>query len=130
MPPAAPTPATASGACSISSSGIARSSIKKGFKRYPMRILGLKSDLLLPLDKGGRLRTWHLMRHLARRHEITYLSFADPAENTQRLAQMREVASRVETVPRTEAQKGSFQFFAGAALRLFDPLPYAVGKYR
>ena len=31
-----------------------------------MRILWLKSDLLLPLDKGGKLRTWHLMRHLAR----------------------------------------------------------------
>ena len=42
-----------------------------------MRILWLKSDLLLPLDKGGRLRTWHLMRHLARRHDITYLSFAE-----------------------------------------------------
>ena len=38
-----------------------------------MRILWLKSDLLLPLDKGGKLRTWHLMRHLAQRHEITYL---------------------------------------------------------
>ena len=24
-----------------------------------MRILWLKSDLLLPLDKGGKLRTWH-----------------------------------------------------------------------
>ena len=38
------------------------------FRRFPgaclarpdgtMRILWLKSDLLLPLDKGGRLRTW------------------------------------------------------------------------
>ena len=43
-----------------------------------MRILWLKSDLLLPLDKGGKLRTWHLMRHLARRHDITYLAFAGP----------------------------------------------------
>ena len=43
-----------------------------------MRILWLNASLLLPLDKGGRLRTWHLMRHLAQRHSITYLSFADP----------------------------------------------------
>jgi hypothetical protein len=34
-------------------------------KNRLMRILWLKSDLLLPLDKGGKLRTWHLMRHLA-----------------------------------------------------------------
>ena len=34
-----------------------------------MRILWLTTNLLLPLDKGGKLRTWHLMRHLAARHE-------------------------------------------------------------
>ena len=47
-----------------------------------MRILWLKSDVLLPLDKGGKLRTWHLMRHLARRHAITYLAFAEPGTPT------------------------------------------------
>ena len=31
-----------------------------------MKILWLSAGLLLPLDKGGKLRTWHLMRHLAR----------------------------------------------------------------
>ena len=48
-----------------------------------MRILWLKTDLLLPLDKGGRLRSWHLMRHLAKRHEITYLSFADGEQRSR-----------------------------------------------
>ena len=42
-----------------------------------MKILWLNAGLLLPLDKGGKLRTWHLMRGLAARHDITYLSFAD-----------------------------------------------------
>ena len=45
-----------------------------------MKILWLNAGLLLPLDKGGKLRTWHVMRHLAARHDITYLSFADPAQ--------------------------------------------------
>jgi hypothetical protein len=31
-----------------------------------MKILWLNAGLLLPLDKGGKLRTWHVMRHLAR----------------------------------------------------------------
>src|SRR5260221_18039 len=95
-----------------------------------MRILWLKSDLLLPLDKGGKLRTWHLMRDLARRHDITYLAFAEPGQPAADVEGMREVASRVETIPRTEAPKGSLRFYAGAALRLADPLPYAVAKYR
>ena len=90
-----------------------------------MRILWLKSDLLLPLDKGGRLRTWHLMRHLARRHDITYLSFAEGVADG-----MDQVARRVEAVPRTEPPKGTLRFYADAALHLVDPLPYAVAKYR
>ena len=60
-----------------------------------MRILWLKSDLLLPLDKGGKLRTWHLMRHLARRHEITYLAFREPEQPAANVEGMKEVASRV-----------------------------------
>jgi sugar transferase (PEP-CTERM/EpsH1 system associated) len=95
-----------------------------------MRILWLKSDLLLPLDKGGKLRTWHLMRHLARRHEITYLAFAEPDTPRAHRDGMREVAAHIETVPRTDPPKGSLRFYADAAAHLVDPLPYAVGKYR
>ena len=95
-----------------------------------MRILWLKADLLLPLDKGGKLRTWHLMRHLAKRHEITYLSFAQPDEDRSHIEGMSEVARFVETVPRVEVQKGSPRFYAKVAWHLADPLPYAVGQYR
>ena len=94
-----------------------------------MRILWLKSDLLLPLDKGGRLRTWHLMRHLARRHDITYLSFSDRGQD-RNVAGMREVATRVVTVPRSDPTKRSLLFYMDAARYLADPLPYAVAKYR
>jgi polysaccharide biosynthesis protein PslH len=95
-----------------------------------MRILWLKSDLLLPLDKGGKLRTWHLMRHLARSHDITYLAFAEPGQPAGDVEDMREVASRVETITRAEAPKGTLRFYAGAAMHVVDPLPYAVAKYR
>jgi sugar transferase (PEP-CTERM/EpsH1 system associated) len=95
-----------------------------------MRILWLKSDLLLPLDKGGKLRTWHLLRHLARRHEITYVSFAAADPTPADVHGMREVASRLITIPRTDLVKGSLRFYADAARYLLHPLPYAVGRYR
>src|SRR5207342_2214150 len=95
-----------------------------------MRILWLKSDLLLPLDKGGRLRTWHLMRHLARRHQITYLSFAEAARDSDDLEGMRQVAERVITVARRARPKGSVRFYVDVAAHLANPLPYAVGTYR
>jgi glycosyltransferase involved in cell wall biosynthesis len=95
-----------------------------------MRILWLNPNLLLPLDKGGKLRTWHLMRHLAERHEITYLSFADPHTSPAEREGMREVCAHLQIVPRSDPAKGSAGFYLDAAARLLDPLPYAAGKYR
>ena len=95
-----------------------------------MRILWLKSDLLLPLDKGGRLRTWHLMRHLAQRHDITYLAFCEPQQPAADITGMRKVCADVITLPRKDPAKGSWRFYADVARHLASSLPYAVGKYR
>jgi polysaccharide biosynthesis protein PslH len=95
-----------------------------------MRILWLNAGLLLPLDKGGKLRTWHLMRHLAQRHEITFLSFIDPDTMPALREGMREVCAHLQTVSRRDPDKGSVAFYLDAARRIVDPLPYAIGKYR
>jgi polysaccharide biosynthesis protein PslH len=95
-----------------------------------MNILWLNPNVLLPLDKGGKLRTWHLMRHLARRHDITYVSFVGPAPEPGSVDGMREVCRRLVTVPRAEVTKGTAAFYADAAAYLLHPLPYAVAKYR
>ena len=95
-----------------------------------MRILWLKSDLLVPLDTGGRLRTWHLLRHLGKRHDITYLAFSDPHQPATDVARMQEVCTDVSAIPRAEPLKGSWRFYVDVAKHLADPLPYAVGKYR
>jgi sugar transferase (PEP-CTERM/EpsH1 system associated) len=95
-----------------------------------MRLLWLNAGLLLPLDKGGRLRTWHVMRHLAARHDITYLSFEDSTQTEADHFGMLQVCSRLETVPRTDTSKGTWRFYADAARYLVDPAPYAVAKYR
>src|SRR5262249_30132068 len=96
-----------------------------------MRLLWIKSDVLLPLDTGGKLRTWHLLRHLAAHHQVTYLGSAGPHQPTAHIEGMRQVAHDVQVVPRRDLPpKGSLRFYADAALRVADPLPYAVGRYR
>jgi len=95
-----------------------------------MKLLWLNAGLLLPLDKGGKLRTWHVMRHLAMRHDITFLSFEDDSQTEADRTGMREVCSRLETVPRTDAAKGTWRFYADAGRYLVTPAPYAVAKYR
>jgi sugar transferase (PEP-CTERM/EpsH1 system associated) len=95
-----------------------------------MKLLWLNAGLLLPLDKGGKLRTWHVMRHLAARHDITYLSFADASQTEADRAGMREVCSTLLTIPRTDPGKGTWRFYADAAGYVVDRAPYAVAKYR
>jgi sugar transferase (PEP-CTERM/EpsH1 system associated) len=95
-----------------------------------MRILWLNTPLLLPLDKGGKLRTWHLMRHLARRNHITCISFADPAQPAAHRAGMSEVCAKLVTIDRRESVKEGLRFYASAARHLLDPVPYAVAQYR
>ena len=40
-----------------------------------MRILWVKAGGLVPLDTGGKIRSYHTIRELARRHEITLYTF-------------------------------------------------------
>ena len=95
-----------------------------------MRILWLNAGLLLPLDKGGKLRTWHLMRHLARRHSITYVCFAEPNEKKEHREGMVEVCNSLVTVARSDPAKGSTAFYVDAVRHVMNALPYAVGKYQ
>ncbi len=95
-----------------------------------MNILWLNAGLLLPLDKGGKLRTWHVMRHLASRHDITYLSFSDPAQTADDREGMRAVCAHLRTIPRTDPAKGTAGFYLDAARHVIDRVPYAVAKYR
>jgi len=95
-----------------------------------MNVLWLNANLLLPLDKGGKLRTWHVMRQLARHHRITYLSFVDPAASPADLEGMHEVCAELDVVSRRDPEKGTFRFYVDAARHVVDHVPYAVGKYR
>ncbi len=42
-----------------------------------MKILWVKANKLLPLHSGGNLRSYHIARDLASRHELTFLSYYD-----------------------------------------------------
>ena len=100
-----------------------------------MRILWLKSDLLLPLDKGGKLRTWHLMRQLAKHHAITFLSYADPEQPADDIEGMREVASEVDHGTSARPGEGHARLLPGCrtAPGRFPPVrrrEIRVGPYR
>lgn len=64
-----------------------------------MRILFLSRWYPYPANNGSKLRIWNLLRALGRRHEVTLLSFADPAEGAPDPEGLRGIVAEVHTVP-------------------------------
>jgi glycosyltransferase involved in cell wall biosynthesis len=95
-----------------------------------MKILWLKTELLHPVDKGGRIRTYQMLREIARQHEVTYLTLDDGGAAPDALDKAGEYAKRVERVPFAPPQKGSVAFYGALAKNMFSGLPYAVARYR
>ena len=95
-----------------------------------MHILWLKSELLHPVDKGGRIRTYQMLCALAREHQVTYLCLDDGCAAPDALARSREYAQDTVVVPFVPTAKGSPWFFGALFANLFSSLPYAIARYR
>ena len=94
-----------------------------------MHILWIKTELLHPVDKGGRIRTYQMLRALSSQHEVTYLTLDDGTAAPDAVAKATEYCTRVEVVPFTPPAKGSPGFYAALIANLLSPLPYAVSRY-
>lgn len=62
-----------------------------------MRILFLALELPYPPDSGGRIRTFNMLKQIARRHEVTLVSFGD-ASDASALTTLRALCSDVIAV--------------------------------
>ncbi len=94
-----------------------------------MRILWLKTELLHPVDKGGKIRTYQMLRAINRKHPITYLTLDDGRSASDARERALEYATAVETVPFEVTARGTPRFFGELAANLFSPLAYSLARY-
>ena len=95
-----------------------------------MRLLWLKTNLLHPVDTGGKIRTYYMLRELKQRHHVTYLAMDDGTASPDAAERAAEYCHDLIRVPHRTSSKFSLRFFAELARNLGSPLPYAVEKYR
>lgn len=95
-----------------------------------LRILWLKTELLHPVDKGGRVRTYQMLRALARDHHVTYLTLDDGQSAADAVERSSEYAAVTLRVPFATARKRTARFYTELAMNCFSHLPYAIAKYR
>ncbi len=86
------------------------------------QILFLSAWCPLPADNGSKLRIAHLLRELARRHDVDLLAFAPESPGADALRELRALCTTVELLPETP-----FAGRAGGRLRgLLSTTPRSV----
>lgn len=95
-----------------------------------MRILWVKVGGLWPLNTGGRLRSFHIIAELSRRHHVILLTTHGPEDDREGLAKQLPECEQVVSVPYTIPKRGSARFAMALLSSWFSPLPVDLWKYR
>jgi len=95
-----------------------------------VKLLWVKTNLLHPLDSGGTIRTYNMLRCLREQHEITYVTLkSNGAEEYRR--QASEYASTLIEVPWHGAPpRSNWRFYAQALANLRSDMPFALARYQ
>jgi glycosyltransferase involved in cell wall biosynthesis len=94
-----------------------------------MRILWLKTELLHPVDKGGKIRTYNMLKELKSDHHITYLTLDDGSAGDRAREQATDYCHDLICVPHRQREKFSPGFYVEIFANLGSRLPYAIKKY-
>jgi polysaccharide biosynthesis protein PslH len=94
-----------------------------------VRILWVKAGKLLPVDTGGKIRSYNILKHLARSHEVTLLSYYGGKRDPVYESEIQEKFPRARTVFTAAPDSTSFEQFIQYLRGLFRPIPFAMAKF-
>jgi len=93
-----------------------------------MKILWVKAGGLVPPDSGGKIRSYNILRELARKHSVTFFSFY-AAHDHDLHPDLKNLFDRVISIPLELSASKSFAEMSGYAVRLLSSEPYGITKY-
>lgn len=93
-----------------------------------MKILWVKAGKLWPVDTGGKIRSFNILRHLARNHEVTLLSYYGGLRDAEYETAIAQQLPRAQTIY-TAAPEATIAQSIDYLLRLPSAAPYAVKKF-
>jgi glycosyltransferase involved in cell wall biosynthesis len=93
-----------------------------------VRILWIKQGPFLPLDTGGKIRTWNTLKELAKRHEVTALSFFPSHLRAAHDGAERQL-KRLISMPVAMPVKYSLSYRLDYLRKLPSAVPYVVRQY-
>lgn len=93
-----------------------------------MRILWVKGGKLLPVDTGGKIRSYNILRHLARTYPVTLLSYYGGERDAAYEAEIVRQLPGAHTI-HTAAPEATLAQYFDYLLHLPARAPYAVTKF-
>ena len=96
-----------------------------------MKVLWVKAGKLLPVDTGGKIRSYNLLRFLAneRDHEVTLLSYYGGGRDTDYEAALAGEIPGSQTIHTAGPDSSAIRLAADYLTRLPQRAPYAVSKF-
>ena len=94
-----------------------------------MRLIWVKVGGLWPVNTGGRIRSFHMLRELSRRHHVTLLTTHAPSEDLGAL-EAALPQCEVVSVPWALAKRGSARFALALVGSWLSSLPVDLYKAR
>jgi len=93
-----------------------------------MKIIWVKAGGLVPLDSGGKIRSFHIAKALAKVHEVTLFTFY-PEDRDDQHHTLVPVFHKVVTHPLKVSSGRGFGEAISYLTNFFAPLPYSITKY-
>ena len=94
-----------------------------------MDIVWLKTELLHPVDKGGKIRSYNMLKELKRSCHITYLTLDDGTADANARDLATEYCHELICIPHRRREKFTAGFYFELMVNLTSRLPYAIKKY-
>jgi polysaccharide biosynthesis protein PslH len=94
-----------------------------------MHILWVKPGKLLPLDTGGKLRSYNILRHLSAGHQLTYLSYYGGQRDAAYEQEIVAVIPGTVAVHIATRDSTPLEHYLDYARRFFSSAPYAVSRF-
>jgi glycosyltransferase involved in cell wall biosynthesis len=94
-----------------------------------MRILWVKAGKMLPVDTGGKIRSYNILLQLSRTHEVTFLSAYGGKRDSNYETEIARELPGAQTIYTASAEGGTVGQWFGYARRLFQAAPFAVSNF-
>jgi sugar transferase (PEP-CTERM/EpsH1 system associated) len=91
-----------------------------------MNILFLSTENPFPPDHGHHIRTYHILKSLAKHHRIYFLAFAKTAKEVELKTELEKFCATVDIVLLPHRRP---QIYAALLANMFSPEPFILRRY-